>query len=187
MPQEAPCLCRGSCIGYRSPSSVEKKNIEGETKKKIVLPEGGMCSPLAGQIVPLTEVPDAVFASECMGKGVAIEPSEGRVVDLADGTVATMFPTGHAVGLKLDDGRELLIHVGMDTVQLEGKYFKTMVTQGDKVKAGQTLIEFYPEKIRAAGYRTITPVVVTNTGDYEKVSVTNAGSVNFDELLLTTV
>ena len=119
-----------------------------------------MCSPVAGQIVPLTEVPDAVFASECMGKGVAIEPS---------------------------DGRELLIHVGMDTVQLEGKYFKTMVNQGDKVKAGQTLIEFYPEKIRAAGYRTITPVVVTNTGDYEKVSVTNAGSVNFDELLLTTV
>lgn len=80
-----------------------------------------------------------------------------------------------------------MIHVGMDTVQLEGKYFKTMVTQGDKVKAGQTLIEFYPEKIRAAGYITITPVVVTNIGDYEKVSVTNAGSVNFDELLLTTV
>lgn len=126
------------------------------------MPQGAMAAPLSGKIVPLAEVPDSVFASGCMGQGVAIEPDEGRVIAPADGVVTTIFPTGHAVGLTLDDGREVLIHVGMDTVKLEGKYFKALVAQGDKVTAGQTLIEFSPEKIREEGYKTITPVIVTN-------------------------
>lgn len=151
------------------------------------LPLGGLAAPLTGKIVPLTEVPDAVFASECMGKGVAIEPTEGRVIAPAAGIVTTIFPTGHAIGLTLDDGRELLIHVGMDTVQLEGRYFKAHVAQGDKVAAGQLLIEFEPEKIRAAGFKTITPVIVTNTTNYQEVTATAETAVNFNDLLLTTI
>lgn len=151
------------------------------------MPQGAMAAPLSGKIVPLAEVPDSVFASGCMGQGVAIEPDEGRVIAPADGVVTTIFPTGHAVGLTLDDGREVLIHVGMDTVKLEGKYFKALVAQGDKVTAGQTLIEFSPEKIREEGYKTITPVIVTNTSEYSEINVTKENKVSFADLLLTTV
>lgn len=170
-------------LAYRRLAADEKPNDEPAAE----LPLGGLAAPLTGKIVPLTEVPDAVFASECMGKGVAIEPAEGRVIAPAAGTVTTIFPTGHAVGLTLDDGRELLIHVGMDTVQLEGKYFKAHVAQGDKVSAGQLLIEFEPDKIRAAGFKTITPVIITNTGNYQAVTATEENTVSFNDLLLTTI
>ena len=174
-------------LAYRQLAAGEDSRTEEAVAAAPELPLGGLASPLQGVIFPLAEVPDAVFASECMGKGVAIEPSEGRVIAPADGTVTTIFPTGHAVGLTLDDGREILIHVGMDTVQLEGKYFKAHVAQGDKVAAGQLLIEFQPEKIRQAGYRTITPVIITNTANYQAVTATTEDTVSFNDLLLTTI
>ena len=121
------------------------------------------------------------------GKGIAIEPSEGRVVAPADATVTTLFPTGHAIGLITDKGAELLIHIGMDTVKLEGKYFKAHVKQGDKVKKGQLLIEFDVEKIKEAGYPIVTPVLVTNTASYLDVVPTEAGSIQEKENLITVV
>ncbi len=122
-----------------------------------------------------------------LGKGIAIEPSEGRVVAPADATVTTLFPTGHAIGLITDKGAELLIHIGMDTVKLEGKYFKAHVKQGDKVKKGQLLIEFDVEKIKEAGYPVVTPVLVTNTASYLDVVPTEAGSIQEKENLITVV
>ena len=107
-------------------------------------------SPLTGELVNLTDVPDEVFASGVMGKGIAVNPSEGKVFAPANCEVTTLFPTGHAIGLKTSNGTEILIHIGMDTVKMNGEGFKTHVVQGDKVKAGQLLIEFDIEKIKAA-------------------------------------
>ncbi|WP_294159261.1 beta-glucoside-specific PTS transporter subunit IIABC [uncultured Selenomonas sp.] len=146
-----------------------------------------LVAPVAGKVVPLENVPDEAFAAGILGKGIAIEPSEGRVVAPADATVTTLFPTGHAIGLITDKGAEILIHIGMDTVKLEGKYFKAHVNQGDKVKKGQLLIEFEPEKIKEAGYPVVTPVLVTNTASYLDVVPTEAGSIQEKENLITVV
>ncbi|MCX7971031.1 MAG: PTS glucose transporter subunit IIA [Negativicutes bacterium] len=125
-------------------------------------------APLTGEVVELTETEDPVFAEKMMGDGVAIMPQEGVVVAPFDGEVVTLFPTGHAVGLKNKDGVELLIHVGIDTVHLEGKGFVKKVEQGDKVRCGQALIEADLETIKAAGKKVVTPVIVTN-GDAFKI------------------
>lgn len=144
-------------------------------------------APLAGAIVPLEDVPDEAFAMGVLGKGVAIKPVDGRVVAPANATVATLFPTGHAIGLITDNGAELLIHIGMDTVKLEGKYFTSHVKQGDHVKEGQLLIEFDQEKIKAAGYNTITPVLVTNHNQYLDIVPTTKQQIAEDENLLTVI
>lgn len=118
--------------------------------------------PMTGTVIPLDQVPDKTFASGMMGPGLAIEPSSGRVVAPADATVVTVFPTGHAIGLRLDDGTEVLIHVGLDTVKLKGDGFDTLVKAKDTVTAGQPLLDVDLDKVRAAGYSTVTPVVVMN-------------------------
>lgn len=122
--------------------------------------------PLEGSVVALSEVKDEAFSQGVLGKGLAIMPTKGRVVSPVDGTVSALFPTMHAVGLVSDDGIEILIHVGMDTVQLDGKYFSAHVQSGDRVKAGQLLIEFEMEKIKEAGYSLLTPVIVTNHDEF---------------------
>ena len=144
-------------------------------------------APVAGALVPLEDVPDEAFAAGVLGKGIAINPSEGRVVAPADCTVMTLFPTAHAIGLITDKGTELLIHIGMDTVKLEGKYFEAKVKQGDHVSAGQTLIEFDAEKIQAAGYNIITPVIVTNHAEYMDVVMTTGKDVKEEENLITVI
>jgi len=121
--------------------------------------------PVAGTVVPLSEVPDPMFAQGTMGPGVAIDPTGDTVVAPADATVASVFPTGHAIGLALDDGTELLIHVGIDTVSLKGDGFETLVTAGQKVTTGTPLLRFDAAKIRAAGLSTVTPVIVLNNED----------------------
>ena len=146
-----------------------------------------LTAPVTGKVVPLANVPDEAFSAGVLGKGIAIEPSVGRVVAPADATVTTLFPTGHAIGLITDKGAEILIHIGMDTVKLEGKYFKAHVKQGDKVKKGQLLIEFDVEKIKEAGYPIVTPVLVTNTASYLDVVPTEAGSIEEKENLITVV
>ena len=138
-------------------------------------------------MVALEDVPDEAFSSGVMGKGVAINPTEGRVVAPADCTIATMFPTGHAMGLITEKGAELLIHVGMDTVKLEGKYFTVKVKQGEHVKKGQVLVEFDIEKIKAAGYSVITPVIVTNHAQYMDIVTTNETKIKEDESLITVI
>ena len=146
-----------------------------------------IASPLIGNVVPLDQVPDQVFASGAMGKGIAIDPTDGVIVAPAKATVNLVFPTGHAIGLTTENGVELLIHIGMDTVSLAGKGFKTYVEAGDVVEAGQKLIEFDLATIRDAKLPVITPVIVTNTADFDDVLTTKEARVNTGDYLLIAV
>ena len=118
--------------------------------------------PVAGTVVPLSEVPDPMFAQGTIGPGTAIDPTGDTIVAPADATVASVFPTGHAIGLALTDGPELLIHVGIDTVDMKGDGFETLVKAGDIVTAGTPLLRFDAGKIRAAGHSAVTPIIVLN-------------------------
>lgn len=144
-------------------------------------------SPLSGKIHPLSDVPDPAFSSEAMGKGVAIKPSEGRVVAPFDGKVTVAFKKKHALAVVSDSGAEMLIHVGIDTVKLDGQYFTSYVKEGDPVTAGQLLLEFDIEKIAAAGYETVTPIIVTNSTDYEDVYALQKGDIQVQDELLQIV
>lgn len=114
-------------------------------------------SPLEGKVLPLSEVKNEVFSKGYIGKGFAIEPTKGEVTSPVNGTITTFFPTGHAIGITSDSGIEILIYVGMDTVNLEGKYFTPLVKKGDKVTIGQKLLNFDLEGIKGEGYSVITP------------------------------
>lgn len=154
-------------VGFEDPVEETKKNATaGEA-----LSSGrhNLKSPLTGKVLPLSEVADQVFSSGAMGKGIAIEPEKGELVAPADGEITTIFPTGHAVGLTTTDGIEILMHIGMDTVELNGAGFETVVKQGDQVKAGDLLVKFDIEAIHAAGYSTVTPIVITNTDQFADV------------------
>ena len=123
-------------------------------------------APMAGKAVAISQVPDPTFAEGMLGNGIAIVPTEGKVYAPCDATVDMMFPTGHAVSLVADNGAEILIHVGLETVSLEGKPFTIHAANGDKVKKGQLLIEVDLKAVEAAGLKTITPMVVCNTDNY---------------------
>ena len=123
-------------------------------------------APMAGAAVPITQVPDPTFAEGMLGNGIAIEPTDGKVYAPCDATVDMMFTTGHAVSLIADCGAEILIHVGLETVSLEGKPFTIHVANGDKVQKGQLLMEVDLEAVKAAGLPTITPMLICNTDDY---------------------
>lgn len=142
-----------------------------------VMEKNVIYSPLAGEAIPMSEVPDDTFAAEVLGKGMAVIPSEGKVVAPCAGEVTTLFDTKHAVGLTTVDGVELLIHVGVNTVELEGKYYEAHVAQGDKVKPGQLLLTFDISKIQAAGYNVTTPVIVANTDEYKSVTGLKTGAI----------
>lgn len=126
-----------------------------------------LVSPLAGQVKPLSQATDPVFSSGVMGQGVVIEPSQGELVSPVNGTVTVLFPTKHAVGIVSEEGVELLMHIGMDTVSLDGKGFEAHVAQGDKVVVGQQLISFDMDVIKEAGLVTETPVIITNQDDFQ--------------------
>lgn len=134
-----------------------------------------LTSPVAGELIPLSEVKDPVFGSGAMGRGAAVKDPQGKVVAPFDGEVTAFFETKHAIGLKSTDGVELLIHVGMDTVKLKGEHFTAQAAQGDKVKKGQVLLTFDPAAIREAGYDTTTPVVVTNAAEFGDITVELGG------------
>lgn len=138
----------------------------GFFKKLFGKPVDTLCAPMAGKAVAITEVPDPTFAEGMLGNGIAIIPAEGKVYAPCDATVDMMFPTGHAVSLIADFGAEILIHVGLETVGLEGKPFTVHVNSGDKVKKGDLMIEVDLEAVKAAGLNTITPILVCNTPDY---------------------
>ena len=143
-----------------------------------------LVSPLAGELLPLSEVKDEVFSSGAMGEGVAVEPSEGVLHAPADGKVVMTFPTGHAIGMKTSDGAEILMHIGMDTVNLQGQGVETLVAKGDEVKAGDELVKFDIDAIHAKGYVVTTPIVVTNSKDYEKITVVSQGNVKVGQEIL---
>lgn len=166
--------------------AIEDENLEEVAVDKAPLMNKiTIASPLNGEIVPLTEVKDETFASEMMGKGIAINPTEGKVVSPINGTVQMIFKTKHAIGLKSEDGAEILIHIGMDTVQLDGKHFTAHVKDGDKVKVGDTLVEFDMDAIKKEGYELITPVIITNTIDYLEIVPKEIKSVNAGEDIIT--
>lgn len=134
-------------------------------------------SPAKGKAVPLSEVNDPTFADEILGKGAAAIPEEGRICAPADGTVGMMFETKHAVSLTTEYGAEILVHVGLDTVELKGKFYEAHVKAGDVVKKGDLLISFDIGEVKAAGYDVITPVLVCNTDDYSSVEAVAGNNV----------
>lgn len=155
-------------LGFTDPGT--KKTSE-ELKSEEVTKEGLLNkiiinSPLEGKVVALNKVSDEVFSKEVMGKGAAIIPTSNEVFSPVKGEVIALFPTNHAVGIKTEEGVELLIHIGVDTVNLNGKYFKAFVKIGDKVNAGDKLVEFDREAIKKEGFDVITPVIVTNSAEY---------------------
>lgn len=166
---------QADAIAKAAPSLVSNTDLNVSTE---------LVSPLDGELLPLSEVKDKVFSSGAMGEGVAIEPSQGVLHAPADGKVVMTFPTGHAIGMKTKAGAEILMHIGMDTVNLQGKGFETLVAKGDEVKAGDELVKFDIDEIHAAGYVVTTPIVVTNSKDYEKVSVVRQGEVKVGQEIL---
>lgn len=146
-----------------------------------------VASPLTGRAMPLSQAPDEVFASGAMGKGIAIEPTEGVVKAPVNATVATLFPTGHAIGLITENGAEILIHIGLDTVNLEGRGFEKLVETGDIVEAGQELVRFDIALIKEAGYQTVTPIIVTNSADYADILVSSESDIQQGDYLFTIV
>ncbi len=144
-------------------------------------------SPMSGRAIALEEVPDKTFASGTLGQGAAIDPMDGKVVAPADGKVSTLFDSHHAVGLTLDNGMELFVHIGMNTVELGGEGFDAFVKEGDRVKRGDTLITFDIQNLKNKGYSVISPVIITNSEKYKDIRRTTDGGINyFDELLETT-
>lgn len=161
----------------------EKKDPTDREDKQ-TLKEEVIMAPVDGEVLPLAKADDEVFASKALGEGVVIEPSSGSVVAPFDGKVVTLFPTKHAIGLVSPNGAEVLIHIGVNTVELNGKYFESFVKQGDEVKAGQPMVTFDPQSIKKAGYSAQVMVLVTNTAAYQNVSVLHEGNTRSKEQLL---
>ncbi|MGL4799824.1 MAG: PTS sugar transporter subunit IIA [Cellulosilyticaceae bacterium] len=145
-----------------------------------------LCSPLTGNAVALSEVPDAVFAEKMVGDGIAIRPTSNKVVAPCDGKVVQIFPTNHAVGIEVEGGIDLLIHVGIDTVELKGEGFTRLVEEGTDVKKGQPILEIDFDKINELGKPTITPFIVTNMDQVEIKSM-HQGPVTAGETVVMTV
>lgn len=149
-----------------------------QSKQEIVM------APVDGRVLNLSEADDEAFASKALGDGAVIVPANGVIVAPFDGMVATLFPTKHAIGLISPNGAEVLIHIGINTVELNGKYFESFVKQGEQVKAGQKLVTFEPEKIKDAGYSTQVMVVVTNSASYQEINNLHEGDIKIEEQLL---
>lgn len=164
--------------------SVKKYN-EKNNKTDALLEDISVASPLEGKIIPLSEVEDDAFATETLGKGIAIDPTKGEVVAPFDCTVTSLFSTNHAIGLTSDTGAELLIHIGLDTVKLEGKYFQAHVKKDEKVKKGTVLVTFDLDQIKKEGYSAVTPIIILNTGNYaDVVTEVNTSQVHAGDNLL---
>lgn len=150
-----------------------KESHDSETTKSSQVVYAEIGTPVQGEILPMTESADDAFASEAMGKGFVVIPSSNQVLSPIDGKVVSLFKTNHAIGILGDDGEEILIHIGIDTVDLNGKYFKSFVKQGDRISKGQLLIEFDREGITKSGYNDQVMVIITNTNSYQNVNLLN--------------
>ncbi len=163
---------------------VEENNneVKSNSLKKVVI-----SSPIKGETIKLEDIEDAAFATGVLGQGLAIKPTEGKVVAPVRGEITTLFPSLHAIGITSDEGVEILIHVGLDTVQLEGKGFKAHVKQGDKIVKGQELVTFDIDFIQESGYSIVTPVVVTNYNDYFEIAATESESLELGDKAITVI
>ena len=141
-------------------------------------------SPVKGKAVPISKVSDPTFGEEILGKGVAIQPADGKIYAPADGTIEMLFDTKHAVSMTTTEGVELLVHIGLDTVALKGQHFTAHKENGDAVKKGDLLISVDLEAVKAAGYDVITPMVVCNTSDYQTVEAVTGSDVNPGDTVL---
>lgn len=170
-------------IGFEDPASKTESAVTGQISGTANAVKT-VASPLVGQVIPLSEVNDSVFASEAMGKGCAVIPTEGKVYAPFDGTIVGLLDSHHAVGMESENGIEILIHVGMDTVKLNGKHFTCHIEDGQHVKCGQLLLEFDIDAIKKEGYEVVTPVVITNSDEFTEITTEAAGQVKNDDELL---
>lgn len=160
-------------------AEAEKLEIQESVTGEILLD-----SHMEGEAIPMSEVKDETFAAEVLGKGIAIIPKKGEVTAPCDAVVETVFATRHAIGLKTDHGVEILIHVGINTVELGGKFYTSHVTEGDRVRTGQVMLTFDMEKIKEAGYDVTTPMIVTNSDDYQEIRILKTGNVTKQDAVL---
>lgn len=177
-------------VATTSNTNIDEKAAENEANDREELVEGTQItinSPLEGELIPLSEVEDEVFSSGAMGQGGAILPMDGKLVAPFDGKITLLFPTKHAIGLTDENGVELLIHIGMDTVELNGEHFTSHVENDQKVKQGDSLISFDIEAIKEANYSIVTPVIVTNTNDFKQVASENSRHVEPGDKIVTVV
>lgn len=153
----------------------------GKNKRKGIYE---LTSVVAGKAVSIKDVEDPTFSEEILGKGVAVIPEDNRITAPCDGKVDLIFPTGHAVNIVSEFGAEILIHIGLDTVQLKGEGFKKIVKDGDNVKKGDVLIEFDKEGISQKGYNLITPVIICNSDNYSKIESVLSDRVTNNDVIL---
>lgn len=165
-------------------AAVQEKAVKEEAPA-VEWKEGTVLSPVKGEVIPHDQIPDGTFASGVLGAGVGILPEEGVVVAPCDGEISTVAESKHAIGVSSPDGMEMLIHVGIDTVQMNGDGFEPLVAEGDQVKAGQVIMRFSIEKIKKAGYPTCTAVLLTNSDDYENFKVVKTGAAKACETIMT--
>lgn len=175
-------------FGY-SDDMLPKKENDSDKKAAVstIKKDEAIKTPVSGKAIPLSEVKDEAFSGGILGQGAAVIPDDGKICAPCDGTVTVMYPTGHAVGILSDGGAEILIHIGMDTVSLEGKHFDVRAAQGQKVKAGDVLVVADLDAIREEGLDVTTPVIVTNTEDYLEIRQAAAGKIERNETLLNCI
>lgn len=176
---------------YKDKEEVKEveNNIKEETKevKSTKLEKEIVVSPIKGEVLNLSDIEDAAFSSGVLGQGVAIIPSDGKVVAPVDGVVTTLFPSLHAIGILSDEGVEVLIHIGLNTVQLEGRGFEACIKQGDRITKGQTILKFDINVIKEAGYSVVTPIVVTNSSQFLDVVQTESKNIELEDNLITVI
>lgn len=166
------CIAVSMVIGFiltylfwKDSTPTESVSQQPSQKNALKVERDSVMAPLSGTVIPMNELKDDAFSQGVLGKGVGIEPTDGKVLSPVDGTVTTLFPTLHAIGLTADSGIELLIHIGLDTVQMGGKGFTAHIKEGDHVKKGQHIMDVDLNTVKAAGFSTQTPVIVTNSSD----------------------
>jgi len=179
-------------ITFKDEEPIPAEGISGE--EAAVPVSGGklmdtvkIASPIKGEVMPLSDIDDAAFSGGALGKGVAIKPAVGEVYAPADGTLTTLFPTLHAMGITTDDGVEILVHVGLDTVNLNGQYFKAFAKQGDRVRKGDKLVSFDIAAIEKAGFSVASPVIITNTPNFLDVVEDGSGAVDVGDAIITVI
>ena len=166
---------------------VWKEPQEEVKEKKVDFESMQIMAPLEGKVIELQKVEDELFSTCALGNGIAIEPANGKVVSPVDGVVTSLFPTGHAIGITTKENVEILIHIGMNTVNLNGKYFTTKVKQGDLVTLGQELIDFDVNSIKKEGYIVTTPIVITNTKNFSDVVAEQIDDVRLGDKIITII
>ncbi|WP_396266120.1 PTS glucose transporter subunit IIA [Halobacillus salinarum] len=161
--------------------TAEMVNDVKKAETPITVGDLSFVSPIKGKVIPITEVPDQVFSGKMMGDGFAIVPEDGKIISPVNGKVLNVFPTKHAIGLEAENGMEILVHIGIDTVSLKGEGFTSLISEGDEVKQGQALMEVDLDYIEKHAASTVTPIVFTNLHEGQSVQVKASGEVNFND------